>query len=145
MDKILHLRYAKRGTGTTTMDGAVRARISGNIESRKSRAGAREVPDRQYKVGAVPQVAIETENFTDVISAIAGDMDEQTLVLGYADGTVNGRKLIIKFATATNVGDSEFPPKEDGGTVPRYQITFDVHQGTGVTTLAEAFVDVSDA
>ena len=34
MDKIINLKYAKRGSGATTMDGAVRAKIVGNIETK---------------------------------------------------------------------------------------------------------------
>ncbi len=145
MDKIINLKYAKRGSGATTMDGAVRAKIVGNIETKVSRPGGSEVPNRSHKTGAAPQIIIETENFADVILAMAGTLDSQTLVLGYADGIANGRKLTCKFCTATQVGDSEFPPKEGGGDVPRYQITFDLHQGTNVTTLALAIVDAADS
>ena len=144
MDKILHLNYAKRGTGTTVMDGATRARLMNNINTKMSRPGGAEVAARSYKTGAAPQVVIETENFEDVVAAITNLMDNQTIVLGYADGTALGRKLTVKFATGTAVGDSELPPAEGEGNVPRYQITLDVHQGTAVTTLAQALVDVAE-
>lgn len=143
---VLHLRYAKRGDGTTVMDGATRARLIGNLDSKRSQAGGVELPSGDYKVGGAPQAVIESENFADVLAAMHGTLDAQVLVLGYADGTASGRKLTAKFATATQVGDSEFPPMEGGqGSVPRYQITLDLHAGDGVTTLAHALVDAADS
>lgn len=143
MNRILYTKSVKRGTGTTVMDGATRVRILGNLDVKTSQDGGLEVLAGSYKTGAAPQLVIETENFQDVLDAITGQMDNQVIVAAYADGTANGRALTVKYCTATAVGDSEFPPAEGSGSVPRYQITFDVHQGAGVTTLAQAFADAA--
>lgn len=142
-NEIITLRRAARGSGTTPMPGAVRARIVPNAESRRSQAGGRDMLTGAWKLGAAPQVVIEFEGLADVLAAVKGQLEAQTLVLGYT-GAAGNRKLTIKYATAVQVGESEFPPAEGGGDVARHQVTFAVHGGTGVDTLAEAFVEAAD-
>ena len=143
-NEIINLRRAGRGTdGTTSMPGAARARLLGNLSKKTSQAGGGDMPAGAWKTGGAPQVVIEFEGLADAIAAIKGTLDNQTLVLGFV-GSSGNRKYTIKWCTATAVGESQFPPAEDDGSAVRHQVTFDVHQGTGVTTLAQAMVEAAD-
>ena len=140
--RIINLRYAGKGDGSTPMSGPTRARIVGNTDIKTAQTGV--MLAGAWKTGAAPQVIIEFEGLTEALLAVKGSLALQVLVLGYVADNCNWN-LTIGGATATAVGESRFPPAEGSGKVPRVEITFDIHKMGDVDTLAECIVDATDA
>jgi len=149
---VIHVRYVGRGpAGETMMEGATRVRVPFNLNAKRQRAGGDELPQNVHVTGGAPQVIVETENFGDIVTLFGVLNTEEVLVIGYktagAGMGAGNRTLTIKQAKVTAIGESEFPPAEDGPQVPRYQVTFDVVKGEEdtVLTLATAIVDDAEA
>ncbi len=143
MYEIINLRGATKGSGAALV-GARRARLVANPDLKRASAGGGGLSGGAWKTGLAPQVIVEVEGLDEVVNAIRGDLSDLTVTLYYS-GPLGPRKRVLRYCTATAVGESRFPPAEGSGTTPLSQITFDVHAGDGVETPAEAIVDASDS
>lgn len=146
-EAIINLRYANQGTGgTIEIKGATRARIAINHIKKTMRPGPAVVPAKVIVAAASPQVFIETESREEEAAAMVPPSTVHTLVLGYTDSAGN-RKRTIKYAQLTGIRESQFPPLESGGTVPRFELIYDVvgNFQADADTLAEIFTDATDA
>lgn len=120
---ILNARYAKRGaTGTTDIALVTRFQVRPNAAVKRSRGGTL-LGKQSFIVGAAAQIVVETESFAECVSHV-GQSAVELLVLGFKDGA--GHQKLSVHVSAAGFQDSEFPPPEGQGDVPRYQLTFDV-------------------
>lgn len=136
-ETVYECNYVKRGDGTTLMSGAVYCRLPYNPIMRQTPVGYNGVPVAARQIGASPSIVIYTADLADVVAAIVGTYANQVLVIGYNNGTADVKQT-IKFCTLTDVAEAPIPPIEGGGESPLFQLTFEVHKGTGVTSLATA-------
>lgn len=143
MNRAYAIKKAYRGDGTTAMDSVTRASDDMRADYRRASGGNREGPTGVFRTGAAPQVMIETEDFADVHLGITGQLREQVLVVDYDDASANGRKRTYKYGEFVGAGNSSFPAAEGQAGAPRYELRFELHQGSGVTTLAQAVVDAA--
>ena len=141
MYEIINLRGATKGSGVALV-GARRARIVANPDIKRASAGGGGLPCGAWKTGVAAQVIVEVEGIDEVVNAIRGELTAITLTLHYV-GPDGPRRRTCKYATATAVGESRFPPAEGRGATPLSQITFDLHAGSGIETPAEALDDAS--
>ena len=148
-DGIINLAGAGNGaSGTTGMAGATRARvIAPSVDVKRMRA-ANDLMPRKVVAAGVSQirVEVETESPADYLTALA-DIDANTihaLSLNYVTTNASpSRKFVAKFAKVVAAGDCTMPPREGSGNFPRWMITYELEQGSGVTKLSEAVVDSS--
>lgn len=145
-NEIINLRGAGKGAaGSTVMLGARRASLVPNEDTAVARgSGPVGATQGAWVKGLAPQLIVECEGLTEAVLAITGQLKGQVIALHYVGGAGN-RKRTYKYATATAVGPSPFPPMEGDGQTPLVAITFDLHCGSGVTSWATMQVDASDA
>lgn len=144
MSEIINLRGAAKGTGSTLLLGARRARLIGGPAIKRAQATGGGIPAGAWKTGVASQVIIEVEGLAEPLNAIKGLLASQVLVLHYVAASGN-RKMTVQAATATAVGESRFPPREGSANTQLSQITFDVHGDGVIEDPTDAIVDTTDS
>lgn len=142
MSEILVLQGAAKGTGSTPLAGARRARCVGQADIKRAPGSPQGIPAGAWRTGIMPRVIVECEGLAEVVNAITGQLVAQTLALFIltSEGVI---KRTCKYATAIAVGESRFPPAEGSENVPRNEITFAIHAGSGIEQPGEAVVDAA--
>ena len=137
LDPTINLISAARGAaGTTTIEGAVRARLRPTLEKKVSRAGGSELPDRVWMTGAGVLVEIETEDSDEWLEGLTGASSVEILTLVYQAGS-GSKTLTVGGAELVDVGELPMDPREEGANVTRHGLTFRVVQNGADDTLAE--------
>ena len=132
--------------GSTGIAGATRARVGADFtEPKRQRGGADLMPQKVICNGVNRiRIQVETEAWSEVIRLmpqVGATGTQWILAVNYYDMAATARKTLYQFARLVSFGDSEFPPAEQGGQAPRYQLEFELEQGSGVTDVTTAIVD----
>lgn len=141
VNALVHLMAAHRGaTGVTAIASAVRARLRARCQKRVARTGGAELPECVWLTHVAAEIAIEIEDFTDVLAALTGAATGETLKLNYRSSSSSAAVLTVKWATLIGTGQVQGLGAEQGGRVPPTELAFAITMGTGVTTVAQALV-----
>lgn len=115
---------------------------------RRAQSGADLMPRFVTTTGAMAAIAItvETESLAAVLTCLGllgTAASQETLIINYYDSS-GARKVTCKYAKCIGVGPSTLPPAEENSRdAPRWQISFELEQGSGVTKVTEAIVEAS--